>query len=92
MLYQDHSSLNMGGRFQSRGGGGRGRGRNGSRMSNASSASTSGKKKTLADHVFYIGTAKQASDFVSAKLFLINHIREKFDVGMLYDFERWLRR
>jgi hypothetical protein len=38
-------------------------------------------KKTLHDHVFYLGTAKAASDYESAKEFIVNHIRKTFVSG-----------
>ena len=47
----------------------------------SSKSSTSTKRKTLADHIFYVGSAKQASDFVTVNNYIINHIRRTFDKG-----------
>ena len=66
---------------------GRGRGaRNGSgrgygRGNQRSFKSNNNKpvKTKLEDHVFHVGTAKQASDFDTNQRFIVNHIREDFD-------------
>ena len=39
------------------------------------------KKKTLADHIYYVGSAKQASDYVTVTNYIINHIRRTFEKG-----------
>ena len=70
---------------------GRGRGRGGSKgrgsrrpKGRASSSRSSGsnnnstKKKSLSDHMYYVGSAKQASDFVTCTNFIINHIRQTY--------------
>ena len=38
-------------------------------------------KKTLADNIYYLGSAKQAADYESTTEFLINHIKRTFDFG-----------
>ena len=72
--------------------GGSGRG-NGGRGGNRSNNSYKGKKKyhkdkpatktmkSLSDHVYYIGSAKQASDYVTVTNYLINCIRQQYDHG-----------
>jgi len=35
----------------------------------------------LADHVYYVGSAKQASDYVTTTQFIINHIKKTYDQG-----------
>ena len=37
--------------------------------------------KTLADHVYYVGSARQASDYVTVTHFLVNHIKQNYDKG-----------
>jgi hypothetical protein len=39
------------------------------------------KKKTLEDYYFYVGSAKQASNYESAAYFIINHIKKEYDRG-----------
>ena len=75
----------MSGRGRGRG---RGRGGRGGRSDRASSNQSGGRDKTtpkerkvLADHIYYVGSAKQASDFFVFTDFIINHIRQKFDHG-----------
>ena len=66
-----------------RGGGGRtgqrsgGSGRTGGGRSNNTYRSNT-RTKTLADHIYEIGSAKQASDFVTNTNFILNHIRITF--------------
>ena len=43
--------------------------------------STTKKKKTLEDYYFYVGSAKQASNYESAADFIINHIKKEYDRG-----------
>ena len=77
------------GRFQGRRGnnGGRGRGRStrpsygSSSSSKKTSTSDKTKRKSLSDHVYYVGSAKQASDFVTVTNYLINYIRKNFKKG-----------
>ena len=38
-------------------------------------------KKTLADNIYYLGSAKQAADYESTTEFLINHIKKTFNFG-----------
>ena len=72
-------------RFRRGGGGGRGRG--GRSHSNSNSRNRSNRtsatptKKTLKDHMHYIGSAKQASDYVTTTAFIMNHIRISFTKG-----------
>jgi hypothetical protein len=65
--------------------GGRGNGDNnsngwGNRNNNKDFKATN-KKKTLEDHYFYVGSAKQASNYESAADFIINHIKKEYDRG-----------
>ena len=72
-------------RNQGRSGRGSGRSRGGGRGGRG----TGGQpkiKKTLADHIFYVGAVTQASDFVVVKKFLINHIKKTYDYG---DDKHW---
>jgi hypothetical protein len=39
------------------------------------------KKKTLEDYYFYVGSAKQASNYESAADFIINHIKKEYKRG-----------
>ena len=43
--------------------------------------STKPHKKTLQDHQYYLGSAKQASDCQQATEFIINHIKKVFEYG-----------
>ena len=38
-------------------------------------------RKTVHDYVYYIGSAKQASDFVIVTKYLLNHIRKTYTFG-----------
>ena len=67
-----------------------GRGRGASGRSNINSTSSGGNnsktqykpsKKTLADQIYYLGSAKQAADFETTTEFLINHIKKTFNFG-----------
>ena len=72
------------GRSGSRGGRGQGRRRNFERpgqKSPASSAGTRKERKSISDYIYYIGSAKQASDFSVIITYLINHIRKTFSNG-----------
>jgi hypothetical protein len=75
---------------------GRGRGRNNGRgrgasgRSNRNSTNSGGNngkmqhkpsKKTLADQIYYLGSAKPAADFETTTEFLINHIKKMFNFG-----------
>ena len=66
--------------------GGRGRGRSKSRHSRGKSRgkheNTSRSKKTLGDHIFQVGSAKNASDFVTNSNFIMNHIQISMDNGL----------
>ncbi len=42
---------------------------------------TTNKKKTLEDYYFYVGSAKQASNYESAADFIINHIKKEYERG-----------
>jgi hypothetical protein len=52
----------------------------GNRNNNKDSKATS-KKKTLEDYYFYVGSAKQASNYESAADFIINHIKKEYERG-----------
>jgi hypothetical protein len=52
----------------------------GNRNNNKDSKATS-KKKTLEDYYFYVGSAKQASNYESAADFIISHIKKEYDRG-----------
>ena len=39
------------------------------------------KRKTLADHIYHVGSAKQASDYVTVTNFIVNYVRRTFDKG-----------
>ena len=68
------------GRFGQGGGRGRGRNNNNSNGKNNNSNKTAGRK-TLADHVYLIGLAKQASEYSVITQFITNHIRKSYDYG-----------
>ena len=66
--------------------GGRGAGRNNrrnykNRGSNSGKSKPTSEKKTLADHKFYVGTAKQSADCIAATHFIINHIQKTHGSG-----------
>jgi hypothetical protein len=42
---------------------------------------TTNKKKTLEEYYFYVGSAKQASNYETAADFIINHIKKEYDRG-----------
>jgi Reverse transcriptase (RNA-dependent DNA polymerase) len=53
------------------------------RSSNNNGQSTSYKptKRTLADNIYYLGSAKQAADYETTTEFLINYIKKNFNFG-----------
>jgi hypothetical protein len=57
-----------------------GRGNRNNNNNNKDFKSTN-KKKTLEDYYFYVGSAKQASNYESAADFIINHIKKEYDRG-----------
>ena len=61
--------------------GGRGNRNFKKKSKDSKSSSTKAKRKTLADHIYYVGSAKQASDYVTVTNYIINHIRRTFDKG-----------
>ena len=77
------------GRFEGRGGSsGRGRGRSSSRggrshsrSSSLSTTSNSATKTKLEDHIYRVGSASQASDYVTITRFIIAHVKEKYTKG-----------
>ena len=72
------------GRFQGRGrnsGRGRGSRSGGDRKKSSNSSSTTTKKKSMSDYVYYIGSARQASDYVTVTNYIINYIRRTYDKG-----------
>ena len=74
------SGRGRGYRGRSSRGGGRGRGKPKS-SSQTSNAAKPVVRKTLADHVYAIGSARQASDYSVITAFIINHIRKTFEYG-----------
>ena len=73
----------MSGRGRSRyGGRGRGRSRGNFQKPKSTTSSTSRKeRKSISDYIYYIGSAKQASDYTVVTSYLINHIRKTYDNG-----------
>ena len=75
----------MTGRVRGRGNGGRGRGNTSGRSNSSTSTYSGGNnktnykplKKTLSDHMFYLGSAKQAADFETTTEFILNHIKKE---------------
>ena len=65
------------GRF---GRGARARGRSNNNSNNKNNSKTT-VRKTLANHGYSIGSAKQANDYSVITQFIINHIRKSFDFG-----------
>ena len=63
-----------------RGRSGRGRGRSSARAGRTPFGNSS-KKKSVVDYIYYLGSAKQASDYENTTEYLINHIRETFTYG-----------
>ena len=58
-----------------------GRNRKPATQSTVAKNANDNRKKTLADYVFYIGSAKQASDYVVTSQYILNHIRKTFEHG-----------
>jgi hypothetical protein len=71
----------MSGRNPGRRGGRGGRGYRNQNNASKDFKSTAKKKKTLEDYYFYLGSAKQASNYESAADFIINHIKKEYDRG-----------
>ena len=79
----------MTGRGRGRGNGGRGRGNTSGRSNSSTSTYSGGSnktnykplKKTLSDHICYLGSAKQAADFGTTTEFILNHIKKTFNFG-----------
>ena len=70
-----------GGRSSHRGGRGRGRSNRSSSQKSLQAAKLAAARKTLADHVHSIGSAKQASNCTVITQFIINHVRKTFECG-----------
>ena len=74
-----------GGRYNRSRGRGKGRGSgNNTRSNNTNNnntSSTKSKPKTLADHQYYVGSAKQATDYVTVTNFIINYIKKNYNRG-----------
>jgi hypothetical protein len=70
----------MSGRGRGKGGRGRFHG-NSSTSSLPRSENQENKKSTIKDWNYYISSAKQASEYEATTEFLVNHIKETFDVG-----------
>ena len=51
------------------------------RSKNIRSNKFSGRKKTIDDYMFYVGTTKQASDYELSAEFIINYIKRTFMQG-----------
>ena len=62
---------------------GRGGGRGGQQKSKSTSKDkvVEKKKKTITDYTYYMGSAKQASDFETTTQFVINHIKKTYEYG-----------
>ena len=69
----------MSGRGRGRGGRGRNQGR--SNYTGSLKKQNTPNKKSITDWNYYIGSAKQASEFEAITQFLLNHIREQFKYG-----------
>jgi hypothetical protein len=50
-------------------------------QSSKKSSMTATPRKVLGDYIYYIGSAKQASDFTIITQFIINHIRKSYTNG-----------
>ena len=80
--YPNNRGGRGGGRYSARGGRGHSRSRSSSSNSSSSRSTTSSSTKTkLEDHIYRVGTASQASDYVTITKFIISHIREKYTKG-----------
>jgi hypothetical protein len=64
------------GGYQGRGGRGRGFSR---RTDNANVNKTANKKKGLSDYVYYLGSAKQASDYEITTEYIINYVKKTYE-------------
>ena len=53
------------------------------------SSTTKTKEKTLAHHIFRVGSVKNASEFVTNSKFIINYIQKEYHEG--YDIAQALR-
>ena len=72
----------MSGRGRGRGGRGeRGKFQGKSSVSSTTRNENQETKKSAKDWNYYIGSAKQASDFEATTEYLVNHIKETFDYG-----------
>jgi hypothetical protein len=79
----------MSGRGRGHGNGGRGRHNSSGRNGNTTSTNAGGSnknnykpsKKTLSDHIYYLGSAKQAADYDTTTDFILNHIVKTFTFG-----------
>ena len=60
---------------------GGGKGRFNRNNNNNKNTHTTKKKLTVEDYVYYIGSAKQASDYTLTTDYLINHIKKDFEKG-----------
>ena len=73
----------MSGRGKGRGGGFKGRGNSGrgNKSHNHNNNGSKPTKKTMSDHVYYLGSARQAADYETTTQYLINHIRKTYSMG-----------
>ena len=69
------------GRGHGRGSYSSGRGRGGHFNRNRSQQKKTESKKTLQDYTYYIGSAKQASDYNTVTKYIINHIQKQYNNG-----------
>ena len=74
----DNTSRQGRGRGRGRG---QGRGARGQGNSGKSSAPKGRTKKTLQDHVYYLRSVKQASNYKTTTEFIVNHIKKTFNYG-----------
>ena len=68
------------GRFQSHYQSGRGRGQKSNPNKNSNNA-VAKTKKSLTNYTFYLGSAKQASNYKTAMDFIINHMKKTYKYG-----------
>jgi hypothetical protein len=91
----------MSGRGRGRGNSGRGQHNSSGRNGNTTSTNSGGgnknnykpSKKTLSDHIYYLGSAKQAADYDTTTDFILNHIIKTIifgnDITTALGSKRW---
>ena len=60
---------------------GQGKGKSQAKGGNSNATGTTKRKQFVTDFSYYLGSAKQASDYETATEFLINHIKKLYDYG-----------